>query len=316
MPQSLVLNLTTQSSLSPKHLQGYSLQQLFFNLVDVVDPELGHVLRRDKKNRSYSLSALQVKPPAVSRSANGSPIPLRIVKQQRASAFSALQYTHSQSIAANTHCWWRVSFLDDDLFDHLIFLWNQLKDEIFQLGTTGIKITKIAADLPGISWASSCSYRDLYEQACAHQRDIHLQFVTPTAFELDGNVTPLPTADAIFQPLRKYWNRYSGLVFAPSLIDSIAPTSFDIKTEPVQSTLRSSFQTITGCTGAMSFRIGSDDPLTTKRINALANFTQYCGVGSNTRFGMGVLRRIDAAAKLSLQQKPANATRSIRSEIH
>ena len=52
-------------------------------------------------------------------------------------------------------------------------------------------IHSIAADLPsnglttGIpqqDWASSCSYRDIYEQASAGDRNIHFQFITPTVF--------------------------------------------------------------------------------------------------------------------------------------
>ncbi|MEL6469076.1 MAG: CRISPR-associated endoribonuclease Cas6 [Cyanobacteria bacterium J06623_4] len=314
MPQSLVLNLTTQSAVPPKHLQGYSLQQLFFNLVDVVDPALGHVLRRDKKNRSYSLSALQLSPVPTLRTAyrsfngpanrpdrgltgqpdkksNLHPLPPR-----------RLQYTHSHTVAPHTECWWRISFLDDELFDHLIFLWNQLNEEVFQLGTGNVKVIQIAAELPGVDWASSCSYRDLYEDASAHEREIHLQFATPTAFESAGRITPLPTAEAIFQPLRKHWNRYSDLVFSPTLVNDLVPIDFDIQTRPVQSTLRNSFQTIVGCTGHISFRIGGEGgPLITKQLNALADFTRYCGIGINTQFGMGVIKRINTL-KLSAKK--------------
>ncbi|MEL6259953.1 MAG: CRISPR-associated endoribonuclease Cas6 [Cyanobacteria bacterium J06631_12] len=304
MPQSLVLNFITQSAVPPKHLQGYSLQQLFFNLVDVVDPALGHVLRRDKKNRAYSLSALQLSQVPTLRTSirppgKGNLHPLRPRNQTQS---AQLQYTHNHTVAPQTECWWRISFLDDELFDHLIFLWNQLRDEVFQLGTATIKVMQIAAELPGMDWASSCSYRDLYEEASVHEREIHLQFVTPTAFEAGGCVTPLPTAEAIFQPLRKHWNRYSDLVFSPNLLSDIIPIDFDIETQPVQSALRNTFQTIVGCTGQISFRIGGEgDPLITKRINALADFTRYCGIGFNTRFGMGVVKRMNAL-ELSTQK--------------
>jgi CRISPR-associated endoribonuclease Cas6 len=295
MPQSLVLNLVTQSAIPRQHLQGYSLQQLFFNLVEVVDPELGHVLRRDKQNRAYSLSALQLDHPDEAPSANG------LLAAQKLRLFlpktpaCRLQYTHSESVAAQTSCWWRISFLDDALFDHLTFLWNQLQDEVFQLGTGSIAIAHIATDLPRIGWASHCSYRDLYEQASAQERDIHLEFVTPTAFECQGYMTPLPTAEAVFQPLRRRWNRYGGLAFVPSLVMPIVPLHFDIQTDTVQSSLRNSVRSIIGCTGQISFRISGDgDPLTIKRINALADFTRYCSIGRNTLSGMGVVRRLSS----------------------
>lgn len=327
MPQSLVLNLVTQSAIAPKYLQGYALQQLFFTLLDLVDPELGHILRRDKKNRSYSLSALQLTSPLLgltekNRSAQrslktslqvaekmkmrwqGLPKEQSTSRRQLNIPAEPLQHTYSSTIPAGTDCWWRISFLDDALFDHLIFLWNQLRNETFPLGPASVKIAYITADLPGLDWARSCSYTELYEHASPCDRDIHLQFMTPTAFESDGGTTPLPTADAIFQPLRKHWNRYSGLVFAPSLIANIVPTHFDIETQPVQLNLRNSFQKMTGCTGHISFRVGgSGDPLTTKRVNVLADFTRYCGVGINTRFGMGIVKRTHAKKVGSVQSQ-------------
>lgn len=301
MPQSLVLNLTTQSTIPREQLQGYALQQLFFDLVEAVDPELGHVLRRDKHNRSYSLSALQLDASG-RRSRASQEVPAQSYLQSNVRLFiprtqahaSQLQYTHRQAIAADSPCWWRISFLDDDLFDHLIFLWNQLRDEAFPLGAGSITIKSITADLPGIDWASSCSYRDIYEQAATYERDIHLQFVTPTAFNAEGHTTPLPTADAVFQPLRRRWNQYSGLAFAPSLISNIVPTHFNIQTETTQNARRSSPESIVGCTGQISFRIaGDDDPLIIKRINTLADFTRYCAIGCNTCLGMGTLRRLN-----------------------
>jgi CRISPR-associated endoribonuclease Cas6 len=342
MPQSLVINLVTQSTIPRQHLQGYFLQQLFFSLVDTVDPTLGNVLRRDDQNRSYSLSALQlnlaserVAEPSTSsigriideriideRIIDERIIDERIIDNERAeqaieqviqgsvaqgnvrqfiskrqprfaSQTTQLQYSHTQAIAAKTACWWRISFLDDDLFDHLIFLWNQLRTERFSLGTGSVSIRSISADLPGLEWASSCSYREIYEQASERDRDIHLQFVTPTAFEKEGQMTPLPTAEAVFHPLRRRWNRYSGLAFTPNLVSHIIPTHFNIQTETTQRSRRKASESIVGCMGHISFRIaGDDDPLIIKRINTLANFTRYCGIGCNTLLGMGIVRRL------------------------
>lgn len=293
MPQSLILNLVTRSDVPKPYLQGYFLQQLFFHLVDIVDPELGHVLRRDKQNCAYSLSALQYDDfPAAAPTRTQDNVHLFLPKVKNYS--ENLQYTHSAEIPNNSACWWRISFLDDALFDHLIFLWNQLQDEVFQLGTASVEIVHITSHLPDLEWASSSSYSEIYELSSAYEREIHLQFITPTAFELQGCMTPLPTVEAIFQPLRKTWNRYGGLVFATNVINSIVPTQFDIQTETVQSMRRKSLQYIVGCTGRISFRIlGNDDPLTIKRINTLADFARYCPVGYNAPFGMGVIRKLN-----------------------
>lgn len=310
MPQSLVLKLLTQSPIASVHTQGHALQQLFFHLIDIVDPELGHVLRRDQQNYSYALSALQ--PDAFPDSAvgqemsptahsNGSPLPsdqqnLCFFPSVAAPTPASWQWDHERPLPEGCRCWWRITLLDDQLFDHLIFLWNQLQEEEFPLGNGAVKILSIADRLPGSQWASTCSYQDIYERASACDRDIHFEFVTPTAFEEQGRVTPLPTTQAVFDPLRKYWNHYSGLAFAPTILSSVVPADFDIQTEPICCHLRNACQTLIGCTGKISFRIENDgDPLTIKRINTLADFTRYCGVGAHTRFGWGVMRRVMSA---------------------
>lgn len=289
MPQSIVLSLTTQSTIPAHQIQGVALQQLFFHLIDIVDPELGRILRRDPENRDYSLSAIQTAAPKSTR-LEKAPI-------------HQLRYLHSQPVQAKTKCWWRVSFLDDELFDHLIFLWRQFKGEVFPLGDGEVAITHITNNPLKTPWADSCSYRDLYEQADAQEHNIHLQFVTPTAFKATSRksppleakplYTPLPTPEAVFQPLRKRWNRYSGLAFTPNLIDALIPASFNIQTQSTLTHRQNGGQAIVGCIGQISFRIiDGGDPLITKRLNTLANFTRYCPVGSNTLLGMGITHRI------------------------
>ena len=305
MPQNLVLNLVSRSVIPQKFLQGSAVQNLFFDLVDEVDPQLGHVLRQDDQNRAYGLSALQVDVHPLAYVSRESPQNLRLLSAER-EVGTALQFFHDHAIAPETSFWWRITFLDDELFDHLTFLWTQLISEPFQLGTGTVSITRVAADMPsvstssanwlGMAWASSCSYRDLYEAASPYEQTIHIQFLTPTAFEAEGYISPMPTVEAVFHPLRRFWNRYSGLVFAPSLIRGIVPLSFDIKTEEV--CIRDSqgrLETVAGCMGKVSFRVLNGDPLITKRINALSDFSSYCSVGLGTLVGMGAMRRLSAA---------------------
>ena len=298
MPQSLVINLVTQTPVSAKYLQGTALQQLFFSLVEAVDPELAHVLRHDSQNRSYSLSALQIgslvapSKPSLKRNT------LRLLSSATHSKdlANSLQYAHQATVPARTACWWRISFLDDGLFDHLIFLWNQLSDELFGLGPANVRVESISAELPGSLWASTCSYSQIYEHASTARRDIHLMLVTPAAFEVDGKLSQLPTAEAVFQPLRRYWNRYSGLAFAPSLIDAISLVGFDIRTEAVQLPSKRMLRPLVGCRGWLHFQVSRKyDGLTVKRLNTLADFTRYCNIGHHAMFGLGVMRRLSGS---------------------
>ncbi|MEM6451281.1 MAG: CRISPR system precrRNA processing endoribonuclease RAMP protein Cas6 [Cyanobacteria bacterium P01_D01_bin.105] len=330
MPQSLVLHLVAQSLISQQFLQGFAPQQLFFDLVDEVDPALGNVLRRDQQNRAYSLSALQVatyaqpsQPLAHTRQQNRpvvSPGNLRLFAAKKHN--SALQFFHSQAIAPHTRCWWRITFLDDELFDHLIFLWNHLSGERFQIGDGAVTVANVVANmsqapvpianLPGTDWADSCSYQNLYSNASTHEKDIHIQFVTPTTFKEGTSLSPMPTASTVFHSLRKCWNRYSGLAFAPSLIKNIVPLKFDIKTQEFKLARAMGLLPglVTGCIGQVSFRILESDPLTTKHINTLADFSRYCGLGYGTPVGMGTVRRLNRTSERSYRAKAQSKVQS------
>lgn len=303
MPQNVVLNLVTQTAISPLYLQGRSLQKLFFELVESVDPELGKALRYDEQTNFYSFSALQVR----SEQAGSG---CRMMASEGLGE-EGLQHTHKHTLPAQTRCWWRISFVDDDLFDHLAFLWHELRGEVFQLGSGLISVSGIASDLSVgagsagsdctgsdiTAWTASCSYTELYAQASTQEQDIQIQFVTPTVFQQKGRDgcghTPLPTVSSIFEPLRRCWNRHSKLAFTPHLINYITPTHFNIRTQSVQYIQHHSIQTFTGCIGTIGFQIsGQSDPLIIKRINALADFAQYCSVGRGARFGMGLIKRL------------------------
>ncbi|MEM8809406.1 MAG: CRISPR system precrRNA processing endoribonuclease RAMP protein Cas6 [Cyanobacteria bacterium P01_G01_bin.38] len=291
MPQSLILNLIPESSIPQHHLSGAHLHHLFLNLVSSVDPQLGRVLAIDSQNHSFSLSPLQVS----QRSGfSASMQNLRFLFPRWSTPLRPLQYRYQAEIPAGASCWWRISLLDDGLFGHLSRAWQRAatKKEWF-LGSTPLHITELCDRFHRHpDWAGVSSYQQLYEQASDQTRDIPLQFLTPTLFRYGGNESPLPTRDAVFHCLRKRWNRHSGLAFAPSLIDPIMPVDFDIHTEILQE----ADTPIVGCLGQINFRIVGDvDALTIKRINTVADYTRYCGIGQQTTLGLGIVRRISAS---------------------
>ena len=280
MPQSLILKLTAQSAIAPRYQQGHALQQLFFELVEAVDPRLGQILLSDPTNRSYSFSPLQCPRPSRSKQ-------------------NALQYNSGVIIPAQTQCWWRITLLDDPLFDSIGSLWQSLCGERFDLGTAYLTIDEIIVKTPtpnraraAAASATACSYSELYAQASDYERNIHIEFLTPVVFEHQGTLSPMPSADSLFQPLRKYWNHYSGLLFPANLVNYLLPTYFDIRTCSVQSFLHSSVPNISGCIGKIGFRIDEQhNSAIIKHLNTLADFARFCSVGYQAQFGMGVLGR-------------------------
>ncbi len=290
MPHSLILNLVPTSPIYPQFLTGRHFHALFCTLVSHVDKELGDRLHREKTEKAFTLSPLQVS----SFTSNVPPYQggIRGVHGGKGGFKNHfLQWEHSQAIPAGTLCWWRISLLDDALFGKLTELWLNLNPRHpWHLGPADLHITSILGTAQSTQpWANACSYAQLYEQASESDRVFSFNFATPAAFRQGHYDTALPSRDCMFNGLLKRWNKYSGIEFSAIAIESIFPSFFNIRTEIVADS-RSKF---IGCVGEVSYRLMGDlEPLQIKRVNALADFALYAGVGRKTPMGLGMVRRL------------------------
>ncbi|MEM0978775.1 MAG: CRISPR-associated endoribonuclease Cas6 [Cyanobacteria bacterium P01_H01_bin.58] len=290
MPHSLVLNLLPESPIPPGFTSGKHLHALFLNLVSSVDADTGNQLHANQANKSFTLS------------------PLQLLKQPRRqpqnAATTPLRWTYRKPIASGMPCWWRISLLDDRLFNRLNQLWLNLNPaQPWHLGPADLHITSILGTPQSTQpWANFCNYAQLYEQASEQDRKLTLQFYTPTAFRQRKYDSALPTPDHVFGSLLRRWNHHSGFTFATDILEAVQPSYFDIRTE-VAIDPRSQFQhtgattspcnQFTGCVGKVTYRVlGGVDALTLKQLNTLADFALYAGVGRKTPMGMGITRRI------------------------
>ncbi len=282
MPESLVINLVSESTIPFQYLRGHHLYRLFLALVSAVDGELGQSLQ-NYKYPAFTLSPLQIASQPQPTSARN----LKFLLPRQQLETTQFQYVNS-SVPAGSHCWWRISLLDDTLFDHISpRLERAVARKPWYLGPARLHVTNfLPANIP--EWSSHSSYQKLYERASDTNRDLIFQFVTPAVFHQGEQESPLPTREAVFHSLRKCWNRYSGLVFAPDTVNSITTKTFNLRTISVP---LGKNETITGCLGNVTFQISAaTDPLIIKRINALTNFSRYCGIGQKTFLGLGMVR--------------------------
>ena len=292
MPHSLILNLLPQSTIYPQFLTGRHYHALFLNLVSSVDRTLGDLLHESTADKAFTLSPLQVKldsPKYTDRKYTDRKYTDRKYIDKRRS--HVLQYQQQRPINPGTPCWWRISLLDDTLFSKLTQLWLNINPEQpWHLGSADLFITSIQGTPQSIQpWANACSYSQLYDRASNIEKTINFVFATPTAFRQGSYDTGLPTRELVFRSLLKRWNKYSQIEFDSEFIESIYPSFFNIKTE-IASDSRSKF---IGCVGEISYRImGELEAETIKKINALADFALYAGVGRKTPMGMGMVRRI------------------------
>ncbi len=288
MPHSLVVNLFPQSPIPPGFTSGKHLHALFLSLVSTVDAEMGKQLHANQKNKSFTLSPIQL---------------LKHPRSQQPSD-SHLRWTYRKPISPGTPCWWRISLLDDRLFSHLNQLWlNPNPQHPWHLGPANLHITSILGTPQSTQpWADFCKYDQLFEQASAQDRKLTLKFYTPTAFRQGKYDSAMPTPERVFGSLLRRWNHYSGLEFPVDILEALQPSYFDIRTE-VATDPRSQFRPtgakissckqFTGCVGKVTYQVlGQIDTLTLKQLNTLADFALYAGVGRKTPMGMGVTRRI------------------------
>ena len=284
MPESLVINLVSESTIPFQYLRGHHLNRLFLTLVSAVDVELGRSLQT-RKHPAFTLSPLQIASQPQPPSARN----LKFLLPRQRLETSDFQYANG-SVPAGSHCWWRVSLLDDNLFAHISpRLAQAAARKPWYLGPAREHVTNfLPTNIP--EWSSHSSYQTLYEQASDTNRELTFQLVTPAVFRQGNFESPLPTRDAVFHSLRKCWNRYSGLVFAPDTITQITAKTFNLRTVALPMGRN---QTIVGCLGELTFQISDTaDPLIIKRINALTNFSRYCGIGQKTYLGLGMVRAI------------------------
>ncbi len=276
MPYSLVLNLIPESPIYAQFLTGRHLHALFLNLVSSVDRTLGDRLHESTSDKAFTLSPLQVQ--------------FNHARRNKISDWT-LQWEYEKFIPAGTPCWWRISLLDDTLFSKLTQLWLNLNPkQAWHLGSANLHITSILGTSQTTQpWADATTYAQLYEQASASDRQIALNFCTPTNFRQGDFDAALPTRECVFNSLFQRWHKYSGISLESNLTEVIFPSFFNIRTL-IAADSRSKF---IGCVGEMSYRIlGDIDPLIIKQINVLADFALYCGVGRKTTMGMGMTRRM------------------------
>lgn len=274
MPYSLILNLLPRSPIPQAHLSGRHLHALFLDLVQSVDPELATVLHHQESEKAFTLSPLQVE---YSRKGNH--------------RTHLLQWQHDRSIPAGTPCWWRISLLDDALFGKLMHLWLNLSPtQAWHLGAADLQVVSVlGTPQTAQPWANFSTYPQLFEQASETERQIHVQFSTPTTFRQTKYDCALPTKEFVFNSLLRKWNHYSDMPFSEMMLEPIYPSFFDIRTE-IAIDSRSK---LIGCVGNVTFQIlGDVDAAVIKQINALADFALFSGVGRKTPMGMGMVRRL------------------------
>jgi len=278
---SIVVTLTPTRECSVRASMGYQAHAAFLKAVRESDQALAEALH---------LPDIPVRPFTVSMLHRDAVYP-RTPQARNGRLHLSLEKTY----------WLRFTALYEPIFKRFMarFLHGQGRP-VVRLGQATLLIKEILVTPESHPWAGFISWPDLVRNA-GNEEDICLDFASPTGFgfgqkEWGKKVMVLPRPATVFGSLARSWN---ALAPAPFEMDRRALREYldehvvvkridGLRTQMLR--FRRSYQV--GFVGRVTYGLMADDEEVRRRLNGLANFAFYAGVGMKTTMGMGQCRRL------------------------
>jgi CRISPR-associated endoribonuclease Cas6 len=250
---------------------GYHVYSLLLNIIRASDPALAEKLHADEAVKPFTVSTL-------------------IGKTNRNRA----QLIISPEVELSL----RLTFLNSAVFSHFIdgaIKWGEKPVEIAGLS---FKVEEVVTAPRKNTPSVFQNFREIMTSSdTSHQID--MEFMTPTVFRSGGRRNNVfPEASLVFG---SYYNKWQAL--SPVKMDEAIVSYFE-KIDVTRYRLSTgiwdfgSYQEV-GFYGTCRFEIDPSVPDDIKTcINALANFSPFCGTGAKTTMGMGQTRRINNASAI------------------
>jgi CRISPR-associated endoribonuclease Cas6 len=183
---------------------------------------------------------------------------------------------------------WRVTLLEDDLFDPL---WT---------GVQAVGVISLHGHTWPIHWRDArfvhCSYKamltDVYPTV-----DIKLNFLSPTMLQKETPGFSLPDPLEVFQRWLDYWNDFGPAKYSIGLeLLEVVRTCVAISAHRIHAKKYDldGIQ-IRGFVGRVTYKILNARELNQAQVwqlNTLADYAEFCGTGYKTSHGMGQTRRL------------------------
>lgn len=188
---------------------------------------------------------------------------------------------------------WRVTLLQDDLFDAL---WT---------GVQAKGVINLSGRTWPVRWPNATITRRSYEHLATKARpadEITVRFLSSTTFRAGEMDLPLPEPSAVFQSWLSHWNDFAPAHrrISTGLLDvvhaCVAISAHRLHTQRHDL----GYSQIVGFVGELTFDILDARRLNQAivwQLNALADYAEFCGTGRKTTHGMGQTRRIRGQGK-------------------
>ena len=231
------------------------------------------------------------------------------VLQQRPFTVSPLRgvnAAHNQQVAVHPEATYTLRFtvLLEEIFRQFMGRFLRGDRPVLRLGRVLFLIKEILATPEGSPWAGYTSFEQLAAGTEAAPPLIELEFLSPTAFGFGQRswgkqVHLLPDPRLVFESLAKTWRAFAppALAIDPRAVREYAEDNVVIQRLEGLETKMLHFGQYRqlGFVGRVTYRImgaAEEDPAWRQRLNALADFAFYAGVGYKTTMGMGQCRRL------------------------
>lgn len=182
---------------------------------------------------------------------------------------------------------WHLSTLDARAFEHLVEPF--LEGRVFEVSiyhkkaVFAVEKAKLAA-----GFKSYKELADFHYLNAEPARNLHVHFITPTAFRSEERYQIFPQLPWIYQSLINRWNRFADQV---SLVEDNLPgllakhsfiSRYKLETRyfPLEKVSIPAFR------GSLSIRISAPSPMVSL-FNMLLDYAFFAGLGIKTSLGMG-----------------------------
>ena len=203
-------------------------------------------------------------------------------------------------LTAGETYWIRLTFLQEDIFAYFLDSLLKAGSQPLRLDQARLQLEEVLTTLGKSPLCHCQDFEEILSQAST-ERQIHLEFLSPTAFRSGGRRNVIfPEPRLLFQSYLSRWQSFSSIKLDDNLLDLVAKTARIAKYKLETRILHfGSYQEI-GFEGRCTIEIADEMPQqAASSLNSLADFAFYCGTGAKTAMGMGQTRRLSSARSLS-----------------
>ena len=216
-------------------------------------------------------------------------------------------YTLSPLLEGEYFVGLQISCLNRDTAQRVTEVWENLarQKKTIRLGSADLRVMHF---FPQESISSS--YEQLWEEA-PFASGVRLAFETPTRFKVNGQINLLPAPELIWSHYARRWTEFSSIPLPPEFMVWVQKQVY-VQELNLQTCFTYVEGTIPwkGFVGEVAYHSSRDKrdipesrfPDYIRTWQALAAYSEFCGTGRKTNWGMGKTRKIQVFSPIASQQ--------------